>query len=264
MANIMLAPEREDLTALQRVGDLLPDIQGVKVLTNEAYTRGRGVDTRHYGYAALTNYVQCIPGAPQVMIDARIGNDKEAEVEDAVRTIVSSVVQPPSETRGTRSSYDLPRRMRKPDYITGMIHMPREVLQAFSSSASEFGVEPVIHVTSSRFSQEDYDMRSTTAEDNARSWSRVAVHSGFSEGSIICAAADAKYIKDENPDFTIFATGAILKDDAEVEPYEIRHKRWVEIEKVRDEVDVFIFGSSITKSSDCRKALNDRLLAARC
>lgn len=259
MAEIMLALGRDFIKPFY---DLDPSevsgTYGVKILTNEMYRFGKVNDTRRMAdYPATARFAR-YRSAQRIMIDARVANDTKSEVAEAVNTIVSEVITPPPAKK-----VKIYHKLKKPEFISAGVDMTQGAMETFVYNCGRLGVNPVVHLTSSRFTEQDFENRGTTAEKNAIWRTKLAMNSGFETGAVICAAADAEVVKNTNPDFFVFATGAMLADSVDVEPVELRHERPALIEDTSEFVDVYLIGAPIFHAGASSTALQDRISIAR-
>ncbi len=255
MAEIMLALGRDYIKPFKDLGSSeISSTFGVKILTNEQYSFKTEDALKRRGYPAVSKFVR-LNGAEKVMVDARISNDTKSEVADAVSTIVSEVMNPQHPGKNPV------HRQKQPEYLSAGVDISQSSMEAFIENCRKFRVAPVVHLTSSRFTDVDFENRGTTAEKNAILKSKLAMNSGFYGGAVICAAADAEAVKNVNPDFMTFATGAMLADHEDVEPLEFRHERPALIEEVSEFVDVFIIGAPIFHAHASPVALKERIEA---
>jgi hypothetical protein len=241
-----------DISAVEKV-------YGVKILTNELYPFvDRDNMRRNYDYPAVSKFARH-RGAARIMIDARISNDTRQDIAGNVESVVSEMTQQAK----TATSRTPDRRAQRPDFISANVNITQHAMEAFMETTRTQRVRPAVHLTSSRSTQQDFDNRNTTAERNALWHANLAINSGYKRGAVICAAADAEVVKNTNPDFFVFATGAMLSDNLEVEPLDLRHERPALIEDTLDFVDVYLIGAPVFHLGAATTALDDRIAAAR-
>lgn len=247
MAEIILAADRRDFMRLREVpNSLLDEVLGVKILPDDGYsyharqpaanTTGESV-ARQITFPAACRLARDV-GAKTIMLDTRFAHDKPEEVEASVRTVVSEMRVPPKRM-------DLKVRPKGPDFLTIHHDVPQDTMVAFAVAASRYHALPVCHITSSRFSRRDYELRGLNAEENAKKMAEFIVSEASGVGSVICAAADARVVKEAAPELKVFATGATLSMDDD-----FNHPRPALAEKVAAYVDTFIVGSTILASEN--------------
>jgi orotidine-5'-phosphate decarboxylase len=250
MSEIMLAIGRDHLSRVTKIDrSTIERTMGVKVLANETYKRSyQNGKSPTIDYAAASRLSR-VSGAKNVMIDAKFANDTPQEMVDAVRFIVSATTHPPLKS-------DLHRVSKIPEMLTVHHIVPVDSLVAFSNEARQHKVAPICFLTSSRFSEQDFEVRGTSATRNAESLAEYISDDRFGITGVVCAAVDAPIIKNVNSSLTTYATGAYYDTD------EIgRHPRSTSIDSVTNAVDVFIIGSAILGALQPTVELEKRLAA---
>ncbi len=245
MIETMIALERNDLgTALRLGSKFFEGTAGVTFDPDEEFR----IPTS--GKPELANFTRAILFARRqlrvnaVLLDPRLNQDKPLKMK---REIEHYAMRGPRE--GMFSG------IQRPSHLTVSYFTNREPKELFIKRCTQLGVEPVCYVTSSRSTDLDQTDRGLGSEDFAKLATEACSQTGFK--TMLVAATDAPFVKSENPDMKVIATGCVLTEDETT-----NHPRSALISEVAPFIDVAIYGSAVMSARDQFEALALRQQAA--
>lgn len=241
MAELMLALGRNDLASFVQIDEaLLPEVHALKLLNDEMYTRNQG-----FVVQAGISYFARTKGIKNIFADTKFAFDDAEEMIDGVDKIMNSYTEVP--VKQTKYS-------KRPDFISSVVDSTEVALSAFEQQVIAIGSTPVCHVTSSRFTNQDYRNRNTTREKNVKWKLDLFNNSSHNMGVAVVAAADVELVRKLEPKLKLIVFGAYL-DEANG----LRHPGGAPIEKVVEFADFISVGSAVFEAENPSRELERRL-----
>ena len=236
MSEILLSISAGGILATRNGGISVPDLAGVKILSNERYNSSVEKNSRPtFNYAGACALFHSA-GARNIVLDSKLSGDNADEMKEAVDATLKL-------ENGKRVIAT---------HMTADYFLPGHALRTFAELMDEYMIKPILVLPTSRFTDTDYKRFSPDAEALV---AQAAIFTNSIGATLMVGAIDAKIGKAAEPDCPIIGLGAALTEE---EGLKGGHSRPALIRDVAPYVDIFNFGRPIFDSVNPSQAVDLR------